>query len=305
MTPSGIILLDKKPGITSMASDNFIKKMCGTKKVGHSGTLDPFATGLLPVFVGDALKVVRYTDGYDKSYRCTARFGLRTDTMDSEGQVTDRKVFSEEEYSDLKSSDFKIIRDAFSELSKITEQMPPSYSAKKIGGRKAYELAREGQQIELKPCPVKIMSLVIDSIGINEGMIDVTFDVCCSKGTYIRVLCDDAGEMTGFHAHAISLRRTACGPFRVEDSFTEDQISKMVEEGDYSFLRKREEALSSMERTELSAEEFKDVKLGKKIRAAEGIREGILYAAYHKEELAAVLKRDGDIMRIDRMLAGV
>lgn len=305
MTPSGIVLLDKKPGITSMASDNFIKKRAGTKKVGHSGTLDPFATGLLPIFVGDALKVVRYTDDYDKAYRCTARFGLRTDTMDSEGEVISRKEFSPEELSELSASDFKAIRDAFSEISEITEQMPPSYSAKKIDGRKAYELAREGQKVELQPCPVKIFSLLIDSIGIVDGMIDVTFDVSCSKGTYIRVICDDVGEMTGFHAHAIALRRTACGPFRVEDAITEDEISEMAGKGDFSFLLDRALALSQMEKMELTAPEFSDVKLGRKIKAGSDIRDGIFYAAYHKGELAAVLKKDGDIMRIDRMLARI
>lgn len=302
MTPSGIVLLDKKPGITSMASDNFIKKMTGTKKVGHSGTLDPFATGLLPVFVGDALKVMRYTDDYDKAYRCEACFGRSTDTQDKDGEVTGGRMPSEDEISKMREDDFRVIRDAFSSLEKITEQIPPKFSAKKIGGRKAYELARAGEEVGLKPHKVRIYKIEIIDINVKEDGIYVLFDTECSKGTYIRSLCDDAGRITGFGAHAVSLRRTGCGPFSVEDAFTEDEISKMAGEGDFSFLRGRTEALSMMERMELSSSEASDVRLGRKINAHEDALEGVLYAAFHEGELTAVLKRDGDIMRIDRML---
>ncbi len=304
----GIILLDKKPGITSMASDNFIKKTLGTKKVGHSGTLDPFATGLLPIFTGTALKVMRYTDGYDKSYRCTACFGKTTDTLDTEGEVIEENIPSASEIDAMKADDFKLIRDAFEQLTHITEQIPPKYSAKKINGKKAYELTREGIEVELKPHPVTIKAIDIVEIEPKDDGIYVTFDVDCSKGTYIRTLCDDAGKITGIGAHAVSLRRTGAGPFRIEDAVTEEQIAEMTAAGDLSYLKPAVLAMSGMPVLELNDREYADVIVGKKIRAKEGAEPDIKYAAFHNGELTAVLylaEENGKrLMRIERMLKG-
>ena len=302
MSLNGIILLDKKPGITSMASDSFIKRLLQTKKVGHHGTLDPFATGLLPIFVGDALKVLRYSEDWDKSYLCEALFGAKTDTQDKDGTVTGGRLPDKEELRALRETDYASIREAFDQVSKITEQMPPKYSAKKIDGRKAYELAREGLDPELKPHGVKIYDLEIRSIKEGEDGIHVVFHTKCSKGTYIRSLCDEAGRITGFGAHAVMLRRTSVGPFRVEDALTEEQLSSLCDKGDLSFIKGREWALYGMEKTELTEEQRKDVSLGRKIKAVEGTSEGILYHAVYKGQTVAVLRRDGDIMRIDRML---
>ena len=303
----GIILLDKKPGITSMASDNFIKKQLGTKKVGHSGTLDPFATGLLPIFTGKALKVMRYTDDYDKGYSCTCFFGKSTETMDTEGEVTGGRLPTEEELNELRSTDYKLIRDAFEKISKTTSQVPPKYSAKKIDGKKAYELARSGVEVKMKPHDIKIYSIDIRDIREADGGVYVTFDVFCSKGTYIRTICDDAGELTGFGAHAVSLRRIKCGPFSIEDAVTEEDIAKKNLEGDMSFLLPYEKALSAMPSVEVTASEYKDIKVGKKIRAKEGTKEDIKYAAYFEGRLIAVIYRarenGRDLMRIERMLA--
>jgi len=299
MIPEGIILLDKKEGITSMASDNFIKKLMNTRKVGHSGTLDPFATGLLPVFTGRALKVMRYTDDYDKGYRCVAVFGKRTDTMDTEGVVTAQCVLHGT------GAEFDAIREAFAQLKEITSQTPPLYSAKKINGRKAYELARQGVEVELKSHPVKIYSLDICDMKYADGQIEVTFDVECSKGTYIRSLCDSCGEMTGFHAFAKELRRTKCGPFAVDDAYTEEALSDMAGRGDYSFVTPREKALDGMKRIDLNLRQTADVKLGKKISSGAfgELDEGLRVAAFEGDELIAVLYREGEIMRIERMLA--
>ncbi len=224
MKKGGIILLDKKQGITSMASDNYIKKLMGTKKVGHSGTLDPFATGLLPIFVDDALKVMRYTDSYDKGYSCVIKFGQKTDTMDLLGEVIGGRIPDEEELSEIVSGDFKVIRDAFAKVACMTEQVPPMYSAKKINGVKAYDLARQGITVELKPAPITIYSMVINYIKVEAPFIVASFDVHCSKGTYIRKICDDLGEITGLGAHAIELRRTKCGPFSIEEAYTEETL---------------------------------------------------------------------------------
>ncbi len=301
MIPDGIILLDKKKGITSMASDNFIKKLAGTRKVGHSGTLDPFATGLLPIFTGKALKVMRYTDDYDKAYDCTCVFGVSTTTMDPEGEVVETKTLTGSD------EEFENIRKAFEELSHITDQVPPVFSAKKIDGQKAYDLARKGVEVQMPSHPVKIYSLDINDMRYEDGKIYVDLSIACSKGTYIRSICDDAGKITGYHAHALTLRRTKAGPFDVKDAYTEEQLSAMAETGDYSFIVPREKTMDSMHRIELSSSQYKEVKLGKKIssEAFASLTEGMRVAAFHDGELTAVMYRDNDIMRIERMLAVV
>lgn len=299
MSHDGIILLDKKKGITSMASDNFIKKLMGMRKVGHSGTLDPFATGLLPVFTGNALKVMRYTDDYDKAYDCTAVFGQRTSTMDPEGEVIASSVL----YGS--SDEFASIRDAFDKLSKITSQVPPKFSAKKIDGRKAYDLARSGADIQMPSHEVKIHSLDIIDMRFEGGKIYVDLHVSCSKGTYIRSLCDDAGKMTGFHAYALELRRTNAGPFDIKDAHTEEELLKMASDEDYSFVRPREEAVAGLPRISLDKDQYADIKLGKKIPSGPfgDLEDGVRVSSWHEGELTAVLYRDGDIMRIERMLS--
>ncbi|MCQ2516426.1 MAG: tRNA pseudouridine(55) synthase TruB [Saccharofermentans sp.] len=299
MIPDGIILLDKKPGITSMASDNFIKKVAGTRKVGHSGTLDPFATGLLPIFTGRALKVMRYTDGYDKAYRCTAVFGTRMSTMDKDGEAIATYMLegSQEEKS-------KIL-DAFEQIKTIKEQIPPSFSAKKINGQKAYDLARQGIEVELKPHKVTINNLTIHSIDFIDGSFEVDFEVDCSKGTYIRTICDDVGEATGFHAYAKTLRRTKAGPFNITNGYTEEQIKEMADREDYSFVIPAEECLKGMPSIELNKKQFDDVRLGRKISAKNylDIEEGLRFASYFEGRLTAIQYREGDILRIERMLA--
>ena len=299
MIPDGIILLDKKKGITSMASDNFIKRVAGTSKAGHSGTLDPFATGLLPIFTGRALKVMRYTDDYDKEYECTAVFGVRTATMDPEGEVTASFRLSGSD------KEFNAIREAFESVARITCQIPPSYSAKKIGGRKAYELARSGIDVKLSSHPVSIYSLDVGEMRYEDGRIYADFRVSCSKGTYVRSLCDEAGEITGFHAHAGELRRISAGPFCIRDAFTEERISDMASKGDFSFVRPREEAVRLMPRIELDDAGFADIRLGRKISSSPfgDLKDGVRVCAFHEGTLSAVLYRDGDILRIERMLA--
>lgn len=298
MIPDGIILLDKKEGITSMASDNFIKRVAGTRKVGHSGTLDPFATGLLPIFTGKALKVMRYTDDYDKAYDCTAVFGVRTSTMDPEGEVTAAAVLTGSD------SEYEAIRQVFQKLSSITSQVPPKFSAKKIDGQKAYDLARRGIEVEMPSHPVTINSLTVRGMRFEDGKIYADISIACSKGTYIRSICDDAGEMTGFHAHALTLRRTKAGPFDVKNAYTEEQIAELASKGDYSFVIPREECLSTMQRVELSASQFEDIRLGRKISSADfdGAVEAQRVAAFRCGELTAVIYKDGGIMRIERML---
>ena len=306
---NGLILLDKSQGMTSFSCDGLIKKLLHTKKVGHLGTLDPFATGLLPLCVGKGLRYVRFADGFDKAYRCTAVFGKKTDTMDIEGEVIGGRLPNSEELVELQNSDFESIRAAFDEISKITSQVPPMFSAKKINGKKAYELAREGKEVELKPVPVKIRKLSVISIDIIENMIEVIFEVSCSKGTYIRSLCDSVGDMTGFGAYAKTLRRIASGPFLEADSYTFETIEKMANEGDYSFIRDASSIIVEMPSIELNNKEAADIKLGRKISAerfSSDMDDGLHRAMYEGKVIAVVYKADEkgrSIIRIERMLA--
>ena len=309
MTFDGVILVDKPEGWTSFKTDGAIKKLTGSRKAGHLGTLDPFATGLLPVFCGKGLKYLRFCEGYDKEYSCRAVFGAVTDTGDCTGEVISENYPSDEEMAELVSNDFAKVREAFDKISKMTEQKPPSYSAKKIGGVKAYDLARKGEEIDLAPAKIKIYSLVIDRIETLEKGFAVEFTCSCSKGTYIRTICTDCGEMLGYGAYALTLRRTKNGPFSIEDAYTPDQLFEMAEKEDYSFLQSPLAAISHIPEVILDARQAKDLGFGKKI-PFEGVAVtgGRTYyrAVFEGSTIAVVypaLEDGKTVMRIERLFA--
>lgn len=309
MSFDGVILIDKPEGWTSFKTDGFVKKLIGSRKVGHLGTLDPFATGLLPVFCGKGLKYLRFCEGYDKEYKCRCIFGAATDTGDLTGEIISENYPSETELKELEASDFAKVRDAFAEIASRTEQKPPMYSAKKIDGVKAYDLARKGVEAELKPAKIKIYSLTIDKIETLEKGFAVEFTCACSKGTYIRTICTDCGELLGYGAHAQTLRRTKNGPFDVAGAFTPDELSKMAEAGDHSFLQDPSTAISHIPEVVLDARQAKDLGFGRKI-AFEGVEvkpERTFYRAVFEGNTIAVVypaNEDGKtVMRIERLFA--
>lgn len=265
MTLDGVVLVDKPEGMTSFAVDISMRKIADTKKVGHLGTLDPFATGMLPVFCGKGLKYMRFCEGWDKSYNCRALFGKTTDTMDITGETVTENYPSDEAMAELERTDYAAVRQAFAAVAETEEQIPPKYSAKKIGGRRACDLARDGVEFELKSTKIKIYSIDINSIERQAQGFIVDFDVRCSKGTYIRTICDDAGRMTGFGACAVTLRRTAVGHYSVSDARTPDELRALKEAGDMSFLLSAEDALSDMPALEMSSRQAADLRFGKKI----------------------------------------
>ena len=265
MIQDGFILVDKPEGWTSFKTDRFIGALLGTRKVGHLGTLDPFATGLLPVFAGKGLKYLRFCEGFDKGYSCKCVFGAETDTMDKTGEIISENYPSASDIESLENTDYEQIRSAIEKVKATKEQLPPAYSAKKIDGRKAYELARKGEMPDLKPAPVTIYSLDITGIEKREKGIAVDFDCMCSKGTYIRTICSDLGTVTGYGAYAESLRRTVNGQFNVKDAYTPEQLEKMAEDCDYSFVRDASETVSFLPEIKLDAKQTKDIKFGRKI----------------------------------------
>ena len=311
MIQDGFILVDKPEGWTSFKTDRFVGGILGTRKVGHLGTLDPFATGLLPVFVGKGLKFLRFCEGFDKGYSCKCIFGARTDSMDKMGEFISENYPTESDLDELSRTDYKTVRDAFLKVKAIKEQLPPAYSAKKIDGKKAYELARKGELPDLKPAPVTIYSLDITNIEVPEKGLAVDFDCLCSKGTYIRTICSDLGDITGYGAYAESLRRTINGQFSVKDAFTPDELQKMVEAGDFSFVRDASETITFLPEIKLDAKQTKDIMFGRKIAFPFDVKtegeERIYYRATSEGKLIAVVfpavEKGELVMRIERLYA--
>ena len=204
---NGVIVIDKEAGFTSFDVVAIVRRLCRPYKVGHTGTLDPDATGVLPVCIGNATRAADIMSGNDrKSYRAVMRLGSATDTYDAAGKVTDE--------GDASGITDEAISGAVKLFTGDIMQVPPMYSAIKVDGKKLYELARAGKEIERKERPVTIHSLEIVS---REGK-DITLDIDCSKGTYIRSLCHDIGIKLGCFAHMAHLQRTKSGTFTIDDA---------------------------------------------------------------------------------------
>jgi tRNA pseudouridine55 synthase len=220
---NGIIIIDKPLGRTSHDMVYVMRKMTGIKKVGHTGTLDPEATGVLPVCIGSATKVADMLTLSDKCYRAELVLGMTTDTQDADGEVlTECEVTCSEDE----------IRQAIMSFVGEIEQIPPMYSALKYNGQKLYELARKGIEIERKPRTVHINTLRVNDINLSDKQKTVTITVDCSKGTYIRSLCDDIGKKLGCGACMMKLTRTRVGEFMLDDTLTLNQISALVLKGE-------------------------------------------------------------------------
>jgi tRNA pseudouridine55 synthase len=211
--PEGLLLVDKAEGATSHDVVDAVRRALGTRKVGHAGTLDPMATGLLLVGVGRGTRLLRFFGGLPKTYEGTARLGIETDTLDADGSVV-RTAPVEVQRADLER--------AFAALVGETMQRPPAYSAVKVGGRKLYEAARAGQPLE---APLRRIHVDAFEVRGYEGA-DVDFAVTCSGGTYVRVLLSDVGTALGPGAHLRRLRRTAIGQYRVEDAVATDAVGE-------------------------------------------------------------------------------
>lgn len=215
---NGILNILKPPGMTSFDVVGYLRSIFKIKKIGHTGTLDPAAAGVLPVCIGQATKTIEFLIEKDKIYRAEITLGVKTDTLDSTGEVVESKK--------VNLSDETIIK-AIKSFEGGYEQIPPMYSAIKVGGKKLYELAREGITIERKSRRVDIYS--IDIINIKDSK--VIFDVKCSKGTYIRSLCDDIGEKLGCGGHMSFLIRKSVGNFNISNTLTLEDVKEFYHNG--------------------------------------------------------------------------
>lgn len=211
--PTGCCVIDKPPGCTSHDVVDRVRRALGTRRVGHAGTLDPDATGVLVVGVGRATRLLQFVTGTDKSYVCEIVFGVETSTLDAAGEVTARH--------DMGLVDPVGVQQAAQRFVGAIEQIPPMVSAVKVGGRRLHELAREGQEVERKPRSVRVDRFDTEPTGdplVFRAFID------CSSGTYIRSLAADLGAALGGGAHVRNLRRTRVGPFQVSDARSLDDL---------------------------------------------------------------------------------
>ncbi|WP_423229717.1 tRNA pseudouridine(55) synthase TruB [Thermithiobacillus plumbiphilus] len=252
----GILLLDKPLGISSNRALQQAKRLLGLKKAGHTGSLDPLASGLLPLCFGEATKFSQFLLDADKVYRATFRLGVSTTTGDAEGEV-------------LNTRSVRLVEDvlhrAMASLRGEILQVPPMYSALKHQGRPLYELAREGIEIIREPRRVRIHRF--DLLAMGEDTLDV--EVACSKGTYIRSLAVDLGEILGCGAHVSALRRLASGPFRIEQALTLDELA-LAGPAAAGMLLAVDQVLSHLPAVFLDEAEARAIVLGQKLRQPGG-----------------------------------
>ncbi|NLL04329.1 MAG: tRNA pseudouridine(55) synthase TruB [Clostridiaceae bacterium] len=265
----GILNILKPTGMTSFDVVAYLRGLLKEKKIGHTGTLDPGAVGVLPVCIGKATKTIEYLTDKDKIYRAELTLGISTDTQDSYGTV-------------LKVSEVEFTREQiYSAIMSFVgsyDQIPPMYSAVKIEGKKLYELARDGITIERKPRKVTIYSIDIIEIKGNKAI----FDVVCSKGTYIRTLCSDIGDKLGCGGHMSFLVRTRSGRFELSDSLTLEEILEFSKDNSISSkLSTIEDVFDDFDRIDLNSSETKKLINGAYAEIKrKSLREGIMFKTY-------------------------
>lgn len=215
----GFLVIDKPAGMTSHAVVSAVRRITGQRKAGHTGTLDPFATGVLPVALGEGTKAIPFLDESIKEYRAVMRLGVATDTQDCTG-----RPLREGDWCRITPAD---VAEGLRQFTGPIMQVPPMFSALKRDGVPLYRLARQGREVEREARPVRIYSLAVEGIDLPC----VAFTVRCSRGTYVRTLASDLGEWLGCGAHLVELRRTMSGPFAAESALTLDELARLTEDG--------------------------------------------------------------------------
>ncbi|WP_096199404.1 tRNA pseudouridine(55) synthase TruB [Bacillus sp. FJAT-45350] len=278
MNVTGILPLIKPKGMTSHDCVFRLRKLFNTKKVGHTGTLDPDVTGVLPICFGRATKIAEYMTDYPKTYIGEVTLGFATTTEDSSGEVVEeRKVDTEIPYSKVQS--------VIDEFKGEIIQIPPMYSAVKVNGKRLYQYAREGKEVERPQRKVTIhnLTLLSNKLNYSNDNASFSFEVHCSKGTYVRTLAVDIGKKLGFPAHMSDLKRIASGPFTIDECFTFEEIEQALENGkEKELLLTIEEAVSHFEKVTVSRELEEKIKNGAVLPLIKGIEES-RFSVYNEE----------------------
>ena len=279
---NGIINLKKETGMTSHDAVFKLRKILGTKKIGHGGTLDPDVVGVLPIAVGKATRMVEFMQDEGKVYEGEIILGYSTTTEDASGEVV-------AETPVLSPLDEKLVDEAIASLTGPITQIPPMYSAVKVNGRKLYEYARAGQEVERPERQVTIYSFERTSpISYEDKLARFTFRVKCSKGTYIRTLSVDLGEKLGYAAHMSHLTRTSAAGLQLEDSLTLEEVAEKVEAGKLDFLHPLEIGTGDLVKVNLTPEQADEVRYGRFIELECSEKE---VAAFEGEKLLAIMEK--------------
>ena len=279
---NGIINLKKETGMTSHDAVFKLRKILGTKKIGHGGTLDPDVVGVLPIAVGKATRMVEFMQDEGKVYEGEITLGYSTTTEDASGEVVAESPV-------LLPLDEKVVDEAIASLTGPITQVPPMYSAVKVNGRKLYEYARAGQEVERPERQVTIYSFERTSpISYEDRLARFTFRVKCSKGTYIRTLSVDLGEKLGYAAHMSKLTRTSAAGLQLEDALTLEEISEKVEAGQLDFLHPIEIGTGDLVKVYLTPDQAEEVRFGRFIELEQMEKQ---LAAFEGEKLLAILEK--------------
>jgi len=277
---SGVLVVDKPVGMSSHDVVQVIRRGTGIRRAGHTGTLDPRASGVLVVLIGPAVRLSEFVSASDKRYQATIRLGSSTETYDAEGEITmtgaSIEDISEEGFSD-------VLQNYIGEI----EQVPPPYSAVKVKGRKAYEMARKGEEVKLEPRTINVFSLEV----LEWMPPEVVIDVYCSSGTYVRSLANDLGEELGCGAHLIGLRRTKSGRFTLRDAIPLRRLQEAFDAGDwYNHLIPAAEALGDWPMVELDGDQVELVRHGHRVIATTEVTSGWVRGVSQQGDLVALLE---------------
>ncbi len=289
----GILIINKEKGYTSNDVVSVLRGILKMKKIGHTGTLDPDAVGVLPVCLGKATRTVGILIDTDKEYSAVARLGITTDTEDMTGQVTSEKEIPEESYPTEAD-----VEKALLSFKGGYDQIPPMYSAKKVNGKKLYELAREGREIERKPCHVEIYDIRIKSYSYPH----VSFDVRCGKGTYIRSLIRDLGEKLGTGAAMESLIRTKVSSYSIEEALTLKEVEEYVKSGEIDeHIKSTESVFMTLPSITVNGKTENLLKNGNSFSVPDKIKDGDHRVHLSDGTFAAVYTISGGKARLKKM----
>ena len=279
---NGIINLKKEAGMTSHDAVFKLRKILGTKKIGHGGTLDPDVVGVLPIAVGKATRMVEFMQDEGKVYEGEITLGYSTTTEDASGEIV-------AETPVLAPLDKHLVDEAIANLTGPITQIPPMYSAVKVNGRKLYEYARAGQEVERPERQVTIYSFERTSpICYEDKLARFTFRVKCSKGTYIRTLSFDLGEKLGYAAHMSHLTRTSAAGLQLDDALTLNEIEEKVQAGELDFLHPLEIGTGDLVKVFLTPEQAEEIRFGRFIELEQPENQ---LAAFEGEKLLAILEK--------------
>jgi tRNA pseudouridine55 synthase len=295
---NGVLVVNKPAGPTSHDVVAIVRRLTGVKRVGHGGTLDPFASGVLPVFLGNATRIVEYHMADEKGYRAAVVFGARSSTDDLDGELTPGEGTPPTRES---------VETTLERFRGQIEQIPPAHSAVRVAGRHAYELARHGERPQLKPRNVEIHHLALTEWQDHDERPIAILEVRCSAGTYIRALARDLGEALGTGAYLGALTRTASGPFRIEESHPLDEVRTVLADGRVGELLLAPDTGLTFPSIVLAPDELGLLARGQNVRSrlAAGARpgpDGLLRVLDEAGRLAAIGRLESGLLRPQKVL---